>query len=182
MTTSTLPIRERSASWPPRLVGSSTTDCLLVLRYANKPLLSVESPAAAKGPIARVSAPAGASTLMTRAPKSASSLPQYSAATPLDSSRTRRSLSADNEFFPYRRIPISHYRRSGRPAPRYLPHHAYRIAIPGKRVRARTSRSPHSKRLCLMANKASSVMPKASRKYAATLPCRSSTASSAACR
>src|ERR1700742_25073 len=81
--------------------ASSTTDCLLVLRYANSPLPS--RPSARMGAIARVALPdPGASTLITSAPKSANSFPQYSPATDSASSTTLNPVSADMRALPTR--------------------------------------------------------------------------------
>src|ERR1700712_3851661 len=58
---------------------SRVTDRLLVFRYANSPLRSGSDPMSSRGAMARVGLPRpGRSTLMTSAPRAASSLPQTS--------------------------------------------------------------------------------------------------------
>src|ERR1700730_12071640 len=75
---------------------SSTTELLLVFRYANSALRSGPPPSPMIGAIARVGLPQpGASTLITSAPKSANSFPQYSPATDSASSTTLIPVSAD---------------------------------------------------------------------------------------
>src|ERR1700741_625173 len=100
ITASAAPMNLCSSSAPAAEPGSSTTDCLLVLRYANSALSSGPASSASPprmGAIARVALPhPGASTLITSAPKSASSFPQYSPATDSASSTTLIPVSADN--------------------------------------------------------------------------------------
>src|SRR5271166_899006 len=75
-------------------VTSRTADRLFVLRYANSALPS--RPSARTGAIARVALPrSGVSTLITSAPKSANSFPQYSPATDSANSTTLMPVSAD---------------------------------------------------------------------------------------
>src|ERR1700741_571924 len=96
---SAAPMNLCSSPAPAAEPGSSTTDCLLVLRYANSALSSGPASSASPprmGAIARVGLPhSGASTLITSAPKSANSFPQYSPATDSASSTTLIPVSAD---------------------------------------------------------------------------------------
>src|SRR5271166_154453 len=92
ITASAAPMISCSRSSEPR---SRVTERLLVLRYANNELPSGPVPSRI-GAIARVALPRpGASILMTSAPKSANSFPQYSPATDSANSTTLMPLSAD---------------------------------------------------------------------------------------
>src|SRR6201998_875065 len=74
---------------------SSPTERLLVLRYANSALRSGPPPSPMIGAIARVGLPrSGHSILITSAPKSARSFPQYSPATDSASSTILIPVSA----------------------------------------------------------------------------------------
>src|SRR5271166_6569890 len=92
ITASAAPMISCSRSSEPR---SRVTERLLVLRYANNELPSGPVPSRI-GAIARVALPRpGASILMTSAPKSANSFPQYSPATDSANSTTLMPVSAD---------------------------------------------------------------------------------------
>src|SRR3984893_6385966 len=78
---------------------SSTTERLLVFRYANSALRSGPPPSPMIGATARVGLPqCGRSTMITAAPKSASSFPQYSPATDSASSTILIPVSADMHY------------------------------------------------------------------------------------
>src|ERR1700684_350568 len=74
---------------------SSWTERLLVFKYANTALRSGPSPSPTSGAVTRVGLPPGRSILITSAPKSARSFPQYSPATDSASSTILISVSAD---------------------------------------------------------------------------------------
>src|SRR3984893_6346551 len=80
-------------------LASSTTERLLVFRYANNELRSGPPPSPMIGAIARVGLPqCGRSTMITAAPKSASSFPQYSPATDSASSTILIPVSTDMHY------------------------------------------------------------------------------------
>src|ERR1700758_45781 len=101
MTASAVPISLCKRSASTAAVTSSSIEYLLVLRYANNAPPSQPWPT--MGAIARVRLPRpGVSTLMTSAPKSASSFPQYSPATDSANSTTLIPVSADMLALPKR--------------------------------------------------------------------------------
>src|SRR6201996_8227969 len=77
---------------------SSWTERLLVFTYANTALRSGPPPSPTSGAIARVGLPPGRSILITSAPKSARSFPQYSPATDSASSTILIPVSADMPY------------------------------------------------------------------------------------
>src|ERR1700735_2285080 len=98
MTASAVAMIVCSSSISPAEVTSSSTERLLVFRYANTALRSGPSPSPTSGAIARVGLPPGRSTLITSAPKSARSFPQYSPATDSASSTILIPVSADMRY------------------------------------------------------------------------------------
>src|ERR1700722_12206265 len=98
MTASAVAMIVCSSSISPAEVTSSSTERLLVFRYANTSLRAGPSPSPTSGAIARVGLPPGRSTLITSAPKSARSFPQYSPATDSASSTILMPVSADMRY------------------------------------------------------------------------------------
>src|SRR6202046_1412569 len=98
MTASAVAMIVCSSSISPAEARSSWTERLLVFKYANTALRSGPSPSPMSGAIARVGLPPGRSTLITSAPKSARSFPQYSPATDSASSTILIPVSADMPY------------------------------------------------------------------------------------
>src|SRR5580704_13042939 len=86
----------RSAGW----LRSSVTPRLSALRYRNRPLSSRSGRSFGNGPRRRVTSPSGGSTLITRAPQSASSFAANAAATPCPHSTTETQSSGSDAEVP----------------------------------------------------------------------------------